>query len=77
MSVDAEGHDLVVLKSNNWDKYRPAIVMVESNNEFIAIRSFMDGIDYLHIFSNHYNAIFIDKRTVNQSLLKNVKWKRR
>jgi FkbM family methyltransferase len=74
MSVDAEGHDLVVLKSNNWDKYRPAIVMVESNNEFIAIRSFMDGIDYLHIFSNHYNAIFIDKRTVNQSLLKNIKW---
>ena len=23
LSIDVEGHDLNVLKSNNWDKYRP------------------------------------------------------
>ncbi|MDO8967465.1 FkbM family methyltransferase [Algoriphagus sp.] len=30
--IDVEGFDLDVLKSNNWTKYRPYIVMVESSN---------------------------------------------
>ena len=29
LSIDAEGHDLEVLKSNNWEKYRPTVVVVE------------------------------------------------
>jgi FkbM family methyltransferase len=32
LSVDAEGFDLQVLKSNNWEKYRPLIVVVEGLN---------------------------------------------
>lgn len=30
LSVDVEGLDLEVLRSNNWDKYRPRIVLAES-----------------------------------------------
>jgi FkbM family methyltransferase len=30
MSVDAEGLDLDVLRSNNWDKYRPEVVLAEA-----------------------------------------------
>lgn len=30
MSVDVEGHDLEVLQSNNWERYRPEIVLVEN-----------------------------------------------
>lgn len=30
LSVDAEGHDLEVLQSNNWTKYRPFLVIVET-----------------------------------------------
>jgi FkbM family methyltransferase len=29
MSVDVEGHDLWVLESNDWDRFRPKIVVVE------------------------------------------------
>ncbi len=29
MSVDVEGHDLSVLRSNNWNLYRPKFVVVE------------------------------------------------
>ncbi|MFD2512664.1 FkbM family methyltransferase [Pontibacter locisalis] len=29
LSVDVEGLDLVVLESNNWEKYRPTIILVE------------------------------------------------
>jgi hypothetical protein len=29
MSIDVEGLDLDVLRSNNWEKFRPAVVLVE------------------------------------------------
>ena len=29
LDVDVEGADLEVLKSNDWDKYRPRYIMVE------------------------------------------------
>jgi FkbM family methyltransferase len=29
LSVDVEGHDLAVLRSNAWDRYRPLIVLAE------------------------------------------------
>lgn len=29
MSIDTEGNDLNVLKSNDWEKYRPNLIMVE------------------------------------------------
>lgn len=31
MSVDVEGKDAEVLESNNWDQYRPTLVVVEDN----------------------------------------------
>jgi hypothetical protein len=30
MTIDVEGMDIEVLHSNNWDKYRPSYVLVES-----------------------------------------------
>jgi FkbM family methyltransferase len=74
MSIDAEGHDVSVLKSNNWEKYRPSLIIVESNHEFFEIRAFMDTKDYLHVFNNLYNAVFVDKRTQDKQLLSNLKW---
>ena len=32
LNVDAEGCDLDVLKSNNWQKYRPRFIVVEEHN---------------------------------------------
>jgi len=34
LSVDTEGHDLEVLKSNNWKKYKPKFIIIE---EFLDI----------------------------------------
>ncbi len=30
LSVDVEGHDMDVISSNDWTKYRPELVMIES-----------------------------------------------
>ena len=32
MSIDVEGYDLKVLKSNNWSKFRPHIIAVEASH---------------------------------------------
>ncbi len=74
MSVDAEGHDLAILKSNNWDKYRPTLVMVESNLETRDIILFMDKQKYLYIFSNSVNALFVDKTTNNRNIINKIIW---
>lgn len=34
-SIDVEGFDLKVLKSNNWIKYKPRVIVVESTNSDI------------------------------------------
>lgn len=33
MSVDCEGHDLTVLKSNDWSRFRPEYVLVEDHGK--------------------------------------------
>jgi len=33
LSVDCEGHDAEVIKSNHWDKYRPRVVLVEDSSK--------------------------------------------
>ena len=60
LSVDAEGFDLNVLKSNNWEIYRPKVVVVECNKNVIEIKKFMNKHDYIFVYSNHINAIFIN-----------------
>lgn len=74
MSVDTQGHDLAVLKSNDWYKYRPTLVMVNSNIDSRRIIMFMDKHNYLYIFSNHVNALFVDKMTNDQNILDNISW---
>ncbi|UKT64402.1 FkbM family methyltransferase [Pedobacter mucosus] len=39
MSVDVEGLDLDVLKSNNWEKFRPKVIVIEINCGFINIQA--------------------------------------
>jgi len=33
MSVDAEGHDLQVLQSNDWQRFRPEVLLVEAHTD--------------------------------------------
>lgn len=68
LSVDAEGMDLDVLKSNDWQKYRPLLILVEMNNEHTHILRYMSGQDYILAFNNHYNGLFVDLRTSYQPL---------
>jgi FkbM family methyltransferase len=63
LSVDVEGLDLNVLKSNNWMKYRPRIVLAEDLNaranmlEYSEMIAFMEDRHY-YLFAKTVNTFF-------------------
>jgi len=60
LSIDVEGFDLIVLKSNDWKKYRPKFIIVEINRDLSSIKNFLITKNYIQIFNNSTNAIFKD-----------------
>ena len=61
LTVDAESGDLDILKSNDWNKYRPKYILVETdkgyNNE---IKEYLISLQYKEVYSNSINSIFKD-----------------
>ena len=64
LSVDTEGWDEVVLRSNDWDRFRPRLVLVESNTADAAgaIARFMEEVGYRRIDTFEINDLFEDAR---------------
>lgn len=75
MTVDAEGMDLEVLKSNNWGKYRPKFLCIEtidfvglllnkneSSNRKELIGNYLLGKDYREYYNNGLNTLYEDIR---------------
>lgn len=66
MSVDTEGFDLEVLQSNDWQKYRPDFVLIETvNKNKESIYTFMKQQGYMALFENTANTVFKDINTEN------------
>lgn len=66
MSVDVEGLDLNVLKSNDWKRFHPKVVIVEDFNHGIEITNspiyqFMDSLGYIYFCQTCTNVFYIDK----------------
>lgn len=59
MSVDTEGFDEIVLKSNNWKKYSPKIICIESNkSKQSRIRKYLYNLKYGLVYDNGLNSIY-------------------
>jgi len=58
LSVDVEGLDQQVLESNDWNKYRPKVVICESSDGSHT-RSFMEKVGYLHLSSLVRSHIYV------------------
>jgi FkbM family methyltransferase len=58
MSVDVEGYELKVLRSNNWELYRPKLLVVEMNKNTQIIETYLCSKGYALVFQNNENQIF-------------------
>jgi len=77
LSVDVEGLDFQVLKSNNWSKYKPKVILVESldfsfyNLDDSEIYKFLVNKGY-HLFAKTINTLlFISNSFEEQKWRKN------
>jgi FkbM family methyltransferase len=55
MDVDVEGHDLIVLRSNDWDRFRPEVILVEVKNDESEIGNLLESQgyrEYAHVSAN-------------------------
>ena len=71
MSVDTEGFDMVVLRSNNWEMFRPKLICIESvahtmsgedNVKEDNHEEFLAGIGYTKVYDNGLNSIYRDNK---------------
>jgi FkbM family methyltransferase len=61
LSVDAEGHDLSVLRSNDWQKYRPRVLAVEDFQPPAqsSICSFLSQQGYKAVITSKITRFFV------------------
>ncbi len=52
INVDAEGLDLEILKSNDWQRFRPKLIMVEVINT--SLQTVIEDPLYKHLFNHEY-----------------------
>jgi FkbM family methyltransferase len=67
MSVDVEGKDLEVLKTNDWEKYRPRFLLIEcfapgsSDEVYARITSYVGKQRYRPVAKTLFTAIYADE----------------
>ena len=69
LTVDAEGHDLSVLRSNDWNRFRPKVVLAESLGRTMddlatdPCAQFMASLGYV-VFGKAVNTVmYVDRRS--------------
>lgn len=68
MSIDCEGHDAEVLHSNDWDQYRPRIILVEDEEEGAsAIDGIMDSVGYRFDRKLGLTKVFVEPDAIAES----------
>lgn len=56
MSIDVEGMDLEVLQSNDWDKYKPTVILIEDSDELITV--YLKSLGYKLVAKTLHTLIF-------------------
>lgn len=55
-SIDTEGFDLEVLKSNDWKRFQPRVICVEAGKE---VENFLSDLGYKKVYQSATNSVFV------------------
>ncbi len=67
MSIDTEGFDMRVLMSNDWKRFRPVLILIET--AFAGKKEMHDYLgenNYLLVYDNDTNSIYLDQKRVSE-----------
>ena len=66
ISIDCEGSDFDVLKSNNWNRITPKVVIVEIHSESLdqinqekSIFEYLNEMNYIYVYNLHVSYFFV------------------
>lgn len=62
LSIDTEGHDLAVLKSNDWTKYRPLVICVETQPD-LSLHQYLLKLGYKLVEKSPINSLYVQKNS--------------
>lgn len=57
LNIDTEGYDYLILKSNDWSKYRPQIICIEDNS--LATKKLLQQHNYQLVATTPLNSIYV------------------
>jgi FkbM family methyltransferase len=71
LTIDVEGLDINVLKSNDWNAYRPKVIVVEDFNcgldiKLSKIYEYITKLGYLYLCRTITNAFYIEENFYNE-----------
>ncbi|MDD4704019.1 MAG: FkbM family methyltransferase [Bacteroidales bacterium] len=55
MSIDVEGLDLEVLESNDWEKYKPTVILIESLSTAKSISDSLNSTVAQYLATHNYS----------------------
>lgn len=67
LTIDVEGHEMEVLHSNNWQRYRPEVILIESlwkntgGSDHVDLMNFMTDIHY-GVIGQTMNTLFFRRQ---------------
>lgn len=69
LSIDAEGQDLSILKSNNWKERRPRVVVSETLNTIDRLETcqYMESNDYVRVGYSVLSSVFVAQEYLSKS----------
>lgn len=77
ITVDAEGYDYDILKSNDWQKFRPKVVVIEfityyenEQDRNTKMKEFLESVGYKFFCNSPTNAFFVDNKFFNERFSK-------
>jgi len=80
LSIDTEGLDLEILQSNDWGKYRPKVVIVETAEyrkdaavrTHHAFNAFMASQGYIKIADTYINGIYMEGSYAKSKMIESI-----
>ena len=62
-SLDIEGYEMQVLISNDWERFRPSLLLIETNRNANQIYEYLFDQGYIAAYCNGTNTIFTDAKS--------------